>query len=198
MFSQSNMTFQYFFFDTYMGYFLQMIPIALIAYVVSVIYKKRKTSDRCGISPFLAALFPAYIAALLGLTLFSEKIRDAYYVLFYHQSPWPLGEGGYRWFTFVYNFDISFLQYFGTENLGNILLFLPFGILYPLSRRESSWKKTLLFGIGTSLIIENIQPFMDRSFDINDVILNTVGVGISTILFFSVRWLWRRKNQNPT
>ena len=35
MYFPSDMTFQYFFFDTYPGYFLQVLPIALI---VGIIY----------------------------------------------------------------------------------------------------------------------------------------------------------------
>ena len=73
------------------------------------------------------------------------------------------------------------------------MLFLPFGILYPLFRPQSTWIRTLLMGIATSLIIENIQPFMDRSFDINDIILNSVGVAVSTVIFFSLRRLFGKR-----
>ena len=140
----------------------------------------------------LSALFPAYLAALLGLTLFAAMLSDLYYILFYHQLPWPVGEGGYRWFTFVYDFHLTFFRDVGAENLGNILLFLPFGFLYPLFRRGSTWKRTLLMGVLTSLLIENIQPFLDRSFDLNDLILNTFGVAISTGLFYTLRRLSRK------
>lgn len=185
----SNMSFQYFFFDTYIGNFLQMVPIALIAAVIYLLYKRRTTMHHFGIPSLLAALFPAYLAALVGLTLFYEMIGDAWYFLLYHRAPWPEGEGGYQWFTFVYDFKIDFFRSFGSENLGNILLFLPFGILHPLFNRKSSWRRTLLLGAAVCLIIENVQPFMDRSFDINDVILNMIGVGISTLLFFTLRHL---------
>ena len=199
MYFPNGMTFQYFFFDTYLGNFLQMIPIALAAAAIYLLYKRRTAAEPVGISTLLAALFPAYLAALVGLTLFYEMIGDAWYFLLYHRAPWPDGEGGYRWFTFIYDFKIDFFRSFGSENLGNILLFLPFGILYPLFNRNASWKRTLLLGAGTSLIIENIQPFMDRSFDMNDVILNIAGVGLSTLLFFALRHLLRRrKNGNAS
>ena len=143
----------------------------------------------------LSALFPAYLAALLGLTLFAAMISDVYYILLYHQSPYPVGEGGYRWFTFVYDFQVTFFRDFSAENLGNILLFLPFGVLYPLFRRGSTWKRTLLMGVLTSLLIENIQPLMDRSFDLNDVVLNAVGVAISTFLFYTLRHLLGKQHR---
>ena len=189
MYFPDDMNFQYLFFSTYIGDFLQMIPIALATFVIYLLYK-RKTSPALSTPKLvLSALFPAYLAALLGLTLFAAMISDAYYILFYHQLPWPVGEGGYRWFTFVYDFHLTFFQDFSAENLGNILLFLPFGILYPLFHRGSTCKRTLLAGILTSLLIENIQPLMDRSFDLNDVVLNGIGVAVSTCLFYALRRL---------
>ena len=187
------MNFQYFFFSTYIGYFLQMVPIALLTCVGFTIYKKRRESDRPLWSAVLMSLFPAYLLSLIGLTLFSQMIGDAYYILFYHQMPWPEGEGGYQWLSLIYDFKLDFFRDFSPENLGNIILFLPFGILYPLFRPGSTWRRTLALGIVTSLVIENIQPLMDRSFDINDLVLNTIGVAVSTAVFFFLRGLLGRK-----
>lgn len=195
MYFPEDMTFQYFFFTTYIGYFLQIIPISLIACILYIIVKNRTVPKRRGISIVLSSLFPAYLAALLGLTLFSEIIGDAYYILFYHRLPWPFGEGGYHFFTFVYNFKVTFIQDFSAENIGNILLFLPFGILHPIFNRQSTWWRTLLLGIGTCLLIEMIQPLVGRSFDLNDIILNAIGVGISTFVFFSLKTLLSKKHR---
>ena len=193
MYFPDDMNFQYFFFSTYIGDFLQVIPVALLACIMYAVYKKRKFPSQSILSMIPPSLFVGYLAALLALTLFSEMLGDAYYVLFYHRLPWPVGEGGYQWFSFIYNFEIRFTQGVSAENLGNIMLFLPFGILYPLFRPQSTWIRTLLMGIATSFIIENIQPFMDRSFDINDIILNSVGVAVSTVIFFSLRRLFGKR-----
>lgn len=193
MYFPEDMTFQYFFFDTYPGYFLQMVPIALLVGVLFFIFQRKKHPASGMGSAALASLFPAYLASLLCLTLFMQFIHDGYYVLFYHTTPWPLGEGGYRWFTFIYDFDVDFFRHFTAENLGNVLLFLPFGFLYPLFHRGSTWKRTLLVGILTSLIIENIQPLLGRSFDLNDVILNAAGVAGSTFVFYLIRRLCHPK-----
>ena len=192
MYFPDDMNFQYLFFSTYIGNFLQMIPVALLTFALYIVYKRKRSPALSGPKLVLSALFPAYLAALLGLTLFAAMLSDLYYILFYHQLPWPVGEGGYRWFTFVYDFHLTFFRDFGAENLGNILLFLPFGFLYPLFRRGSTWKRTLLMGVLTSLLIENIQPFLDRSFDLNDLILNTFVVAISTGLFYTLRRLSRK------
>lgn len=192
MFFPENMTFQYFFFDTDIGYFLQMIPIALIVGIAYFFYRKKKTPELGKGKIVAASLFPAYLAALLGLTLFMDFIMDGYYYLINHRSPYPVGEGGYTWFSFIYDFDVDFYRLFTSEQVGNILLFLPFGVLHPLFNRKSTWKRTFIMGFLTSFLIENIQPFMDRSFDLNDLILNTFGVALSTLVFYGIRRLIRR------
>ena len=80
------------------------------------------------------------------------------------------------------------------ENAGNILMFLPFGALYPLFHRNSTWIHTILMGIGVSVGIELLQPIFGRSFDINDIILNGFGVIVSTGVFFLLKTLFHQKS----
>lgn len=183
--------FSYYFFDTYPGYFLQMVPFALLAAILHFFYKK-KDPALGNKTIALASLFPAYLTALIGLTLLIRFISDGYYILFYHQLPRPPEDMPYHWFAFDYGLRLDFFRDFRKESLGNILLFLPFGVLYPLFHRTATWKRTLCLGVLTSLIIENIQPFMDRSFDLNDLVLNSIGVACSTVVFYGSRRLLRR------
>ena len=191
MFFPEDMTLQYFSFDTYPGYLLQMAPIALAAWLLAFLHRRRSRGESLPRAA-VAALFPAYLAALLALTLLARFISDGWYILLYHQMPWPEGEGGYRWLTLVYDFKLDFFRSLSGENLGNILLFLPFGVLYPLVNPGASWRRTLLLGVGTSLTIELIQPLLDRSFDVNDLVLNSLGVALSTLFFYVVRSQWQR------
>lgn len=61
--------------------------------------------------------------------------------------------------------------------VGNVLLFLPLGFLLPLiirSKQGFAWQ--LLFGVLVSLAIELCQYlFAARIFDIDDILLNTLG-----------------------
>lgn len=180
MYLPSDMTFQYFFFDTYYGYFLQALPIALLAGVIYVIVKRKRQPSLSPGRTLLSALFVCYLAGLLCLTLFYYVLGDAYYRLFYHMS----SGSGSHWFSFEYNFTPDFWNALTSERLGNILLFLPFGILYPLFDRKATWTRTLLSGVATSVVIELLQPIFGRSFDINDIILNSMGVVISASIFF--------------
>ena len=62
--------------------------------------------------------------------------------------------------------------------IGNVAMFIPSGIVLPIIyKRLDTFVKVLLAGGGISLCIEIIQlPFSVRATDIDDLILNTVGV----------------------
>lgn len=175
-----DMTFQYFFFATYPGYFLQTIPIALLAGLV--VYRFRRTRRTPAAEALGAALFASYLAGLVSLTLAFHLVSDLWYFLLYRAA----SGSHHSWLTFEFYLVPDFFRRFGSESLGNILLYLPFGILFPLARRGSSWRKTVVAGILTSLTIEVLQPFVGRSFDINDIILNTLGVLLSASVFSAI------------
>ena len=193
MYFPSNMTFQYFFFDTYPGYFLQALPIALIAGIIYAARQIRQRRQRSTGRIILSSLFVCYITGLLCLTLLNSIIGDIYYFLFYHA---PSGRS-HHWFTFEYDFIPDFFHNFGAENLGNIVMFLPFGILYPLFKQGSTWKQTLIAGFVTTLGIELLQPVFGRSFDINDIILNCVGVTASTAVFYILKMIFTTAKNQP-
>ena len=192
MYFPEDMNFQYFFFNTYIGYFLQLIPVALIA-GLACFFIRRKRKHREGTwRTLLASLFIAYLSAVVTITLFQNLLGDIYYWLFYHR---PSGRI-YRWFEFVYSFRLDFFRHLTMENLFNVVLFLPFGILYPFFDRNAGWKKTLGVGVLTSLAIELIQPILGRSFDINDIALNSIGVLLSTGIFFGI-WALTGRRARP-
>lgn len=72
-----------------------------------------------------------------------------------------------------------------TNILGNILAFLPLGILVPLIFRKSdsiSW--IFIISVGSSVVIETVQLlFRIGSMDIDDVLLNSVGGLVGFLLY---------------
>ena len=68
---------------------------------------------------------------------------------------------------------------------GNILLFIPFGLFLPLKfNKIDRLLIATLIGLSVSIMIECIQLTMpNRTTDINDVILNTLGTYIGFRLF---------------
>ena len=73
-----------------------------------------------------------------------------------------------------------------TNILGNILAFAPFGLFIPLIFEEKfgKFKNFLLLVIGIILIFEIVQFVTFRgTFDIDDIILNTLGAIIVFWIF---------------
>ena len=58
----------------------------------------------------------------------------------------------------------------------NVILFMPFGLFSALLWRNYDWKRALLTGACITLFIESCQLFIGRAFDIDDLMLNTLGV----------------------
>ena len=72
--------------------------------------------------------------------------------------------------------------------LGNIFLFSPIGFFVPLLwRRLDSFKAIALIGFGVTCFIEGTQYFIGRSTDIDDIILNTIGV----VIGYGVFLVWK-------
>ena len=78
-----------------------------------------------------------------------------------------------------------------TVNLiGNIIPFMPIGLLAPLVFRSISWQKALVLGVVTGLTFEMMEVvFRVGIFDIDDVILNAFGVmvGYGAFVMFKRR-----------
>lgn len=63
--------------------------------------------------------------------------------------------------------------------LGNVFLFSPIGFFVPLLWRKMDSIKAIAFiGFAVTCFIEGTQYFIGRSADIDDIILNTIGVVI--------------------
>lgn len=68
--------------------------------------------------------------------------------------------------------------------LGNIMIFVPYGFFISMAGRSRGFFKTLFFSMALSLGVEIIQLFTRvGSFDVDDILLNTIGGVLGYILF---------------
>lgn len=90
-------------------------------------------------------------------------------------------------FKIFYGSYISYIKY-GNYNyfiislLGNIVLFIPLGLLIPFIYKTKG-KFVILIGFCFSLFIELFQLMLPRWTDIDDIILNTFGTLIGYLLY---------------
>lgn len=68
--------------------------------------------------------------------------------------------------------------------LGNILIFVPYGFFVSVAGRTRGFFKTFFFSMFLSLAVETVQLIARvGSFDVDDILLNTIGGVLGYILF---------------
>ena len=62
------------------------------------------------------------------------------------------------------------------ENIMNVVVFVPVGLLFGIAFKQMTWWKALMIGCSISVTIESLQFFLMRGFsEVDDVMHNTVG-----------------------
>lgn len=84
--------------------------------------------------------------------------------------------------------------------VGNVIAFVPFGVFLPLLiKRTRSFVKTVLLGFEFSLFVEIVQLFGKvGSFDVDDILLNTLGVMGGYLLFRLMLVMHRHKKKRKS
>lgn len=101
----------------------------------------------------------------------------------------------------VYLFDYPVFREALINFAGNTAMFIPLGIVWPaVFRQLDTPGKAIAAGVGYSLLIEVLQlPFFDRVSDIDDLILNSLGVvmgyGIYLLAKTAIRLTKRRRGR---
>jgi len=82
--------------------------------------------------------------------------------------------------------------------LGNIVLLVPIGFLVPIVFRNMTWEKTLAIAVASGFFIEGMQVVLHLGiFDIDDVILNAIGV-VTGYWAFVILANWVRSGKYKT
>ena len=89
----------------------------------------------------------------------------------------------------VYLLDYEALWEAKLNVIGNITMFMPIGIVWPVVfRKLDTHGKVLAAGTGFSLVIEILQlPFFDRVSDVDDLILNSLGFALGYGIYLLVK-----------
>ena len=80
--------------------------------------------------------------------------------------------------------------------VGKVVVFIPYGCGLPLLfERLQSFFRVLILSFTTSLLAETMQLiFRVGSFDVDDLLLNTIGGCIGYLVFVALRQYWRGKH----
>lgn len=79
------------------------------------------------------------------------------------------------------------------ENIMNVLLFAPLGLLLAFSSSRLNWRAPFIIGLGISISIEMIQFLFKTGFsEVDDIIHNTLGCMIGYGLYSLIRFGYRK------
>ena len=87
-------------------------------------------------------------------------------------------------FTEIFRYDIGSMNFYFNV-VGNIAIFIPFGYFISNYIKPKRILPILLVSAVSSATIEFVQFCIGRSFDIDDILLNTVGAIIGFLLYVS-------------
>ena len=128
------------------------------------------------------ALFVIYVLLLVYFLFFSEEYgRVAAAEREYQYNLIPFVEIRRFW---IYRDQRGAFAVF-TNLFGNIIGFIPFGVLVPVIFQEfRDGGLIVLSGFGLSLLVETIQLVTKvGSFDVDDMMLNTLGAFLGYVIF---------------
>ncbi len=184
--------------DSPVSQFFQVVPFTLLVTVLCLVIRLCSLKKRGHPFSFRRELplllLAAYLTGLLSLVLVPRN----FWLYFWHRLFYgvPGGEldlsgGGWNLVPMLWYFikgEMEIGGWVGEMLLGNFLMFLPLGLLWRFSFPEKRGREFLLTAVLLPLGIELLQPLIGRSFDIDDLILNTLG----TLCGYGIYLLLRR------
>lgn len=176
-----------------MALFFQVLPIACLVGIAYAVYRCRRIQKQdLPVSwgrEILRWLFVCYLTGLVNLVLTPNNLwSNVWHLLL---TGHPGGQIG-PMFTFSFNFIPTPLKYLLGQVtmgrwvkemlLGNILMFLPMGFFLPLVSEKARGRKILKFAVLIPLSMEVLQPLAGRSFDVDDLLCNFLGILLGSAL----------------
>lgn len=173
--------------------FIQVIPITLLVGILYIIFRflklKKNNSDINYKREILYLIFICYIVGLFNLVLVPINFWNIiWYNIFYNFNENPFAgifDFSYNFIPTIYKIIIGeyTLDSWGKAMIvGNFLMFIPMGILLSLCLENVNKKNIFKYAVLIPLAIEVLQLVVGRSFDIDDLVMNFLGIVIGYYL----------------
>ncbi len=189
---------------TILGYFLQALPMACIVGIVFfairfVLLKKRKMQIKWK-QEILQTIFACYLTGLISLVVLPANFWLSFYDGIFFGWWDEMGQvfqlGGVNLAPSVIKCltgELSLGRWVKTMLIGNIAMFAPFGFFLPLVTRVKSRGKIVLAAITVPICFEVVQLFFGRSFDVDDLICNFIGMIIGAMIAYVI---WKARSSD--
>lgn len=154
-----------------------LVIVLSIVIILRVSYFMKSDKKMVLHEEIFSLLFFAYILALFQLVV----EQDVYFGSGFNLRP----------FEEIFRYEIGSYNFY-RQVIGNILLFVPFGYFATSYARIKGVGGITIITLLCSSIIETVQYFIGRCFDIDDIILNVVGGIIGFLVFIAFDAIKRR------
>lgn len=179
------------------GYFLQALPVAVLVgilyFIIRIALLKKRKNKIDWLSEVFRVLFVCYLTGLVSLVVLPAN----FWLCFYEGIFFGWWDGLQERFHIV---DVNLVpsvikclagelalgSWVKTMLVYNILMFVPFGFFLPLTTRIESFRKMLGIAVLTPVCVEVLQLVFGRSFDVDDLICNFIGILAGAALAFAV------------
>lgn len=143
-------------------------------------------------------LFVLYIIFIIYFLIFSDWYGRTGEMQEYHYNLVLFKEKKRFW---EYRDQVGMFAMF-TNLFGNVIIFMPFGFFMPMASKYRSLFSTVFYSFGLSLCVETFQLVTKvGSFDVDDLLLNTIG-GLAGYILFIIcaairrRHVYKKKNNH--
>ena len=191
---------------TVLAYFLQALPIACVVGMVFIIARilffKAKNRKIIFVEETIKTLFACYITGLLSLVVlpvnFWLKVYDGIFFGWWGElgSFFSLGEFNLvPAIVKIMKGELVLGSWVKEMLVGNILMFVPFGFFLPFITKKVSQKNIFLIAAVVPLVVEVFQLLLGRSFDVDDLICNFVGIIAGYFSAFALKSIKNRAKE---
>lgn len=179
------------------GYFLQALPIVCLAGIVYLairvyVLRQRKSPIQWR-TEILRLVLICYCTGLICLVILPANfwlfVYDGIFLGWWNELRDVFQIGGVNLVPSVIkwlNGELSIGSWVKTMLIGNIVMLIPLGFLIPLVTGIKSYKQMLWTAAAIPICCETIQIFFGRSFDVDDLIGNFIGMMIGAVISFGI------------
>lgn len=180
-----------------LGYFLQVFPIVCLAgivyFVIRLVLLRKKNSQIKWLTEILRILFVCYLTGLISLVILPAN----FWLFFYDGIFLGWWEEGARVFQIGdinlvpsvvkwLNGELLIGRWVKTMLIVNLVMFIPLGFFLPFFSKIKSGKKMLLISAAIPIFCEILQLFFGRSFDVDDLISNFIGMVVGAVASWGI------------
>lgn len=144
-----------------------IISLFVIVILFKTFYTVLKRNIDVPKKEIIRLLFASYFVILFYIVTFKDK---------------NYGTNNFILFKEIFRYKIG-SKLFVRNVIGNILLFVPFGMFIGYYVKETKLYIIILSSILLSFLIETIQSIIGRTFDVDDILLNLIGGIIGFVIY---------------